>query len=117
MPDDAPRDAREPRKSGLSAARRRLIELCQEIQFGRIERLMVRDGEPVWTPPPRVLRDIRLGKGNGPHPMRAADDFALKNEVAELLGFLDRERTFTVELIEVLNGLPNRLVIATESGS
>jgi hypothetical protein len=37
-------------KAALSPARRRLVELMQEINYGRIERLEVRDGEPVFDP-------------------------------------------------------------------
>ena len=43
-------------KEALSPARKRLIELMQEINYGRIEELQIRDGEPVFNPPPTVLR-------------------------------------------------------------
>jgi len=54
-------------KAALSPARRRLVELMQEINYGRIERLEVRDGEPVFDPPPIVLRLFLFGKDNGPN--------------------------------------------------
>jgi hypothetical protein len=41
-------------KAALTPARKRLIELMQEINYGRIESLMVRNGEPVFDPPPMV---------------------------------------------------------------
>lgn len=45
-------------KASLTPARRRLLELMQEINFGRIEGLAVRGGEPVLDPPPaRGARD------------------------------------------------------------
>jgi len=103
-------------KRTLSAARRRLVETMQEINFGRIEGLHVLDGEPV-LPPLRVLRDVRFGKANGPHAKRSRDDFALRGEVVELLGFFDRDGTFAIEILEVQHGLPHRMVVETEGGS
>lgn len=102
-------------KGHLSAPRRRLVEVLQEIGFGRIEDLLVRDGEPVLEPPPRVLRDIRLGRCASPHPMRAAADFALRREVVDLFALFDRERHLVVERIEAQNGLPIRAVVAAEA--
>lgn len=48
-------------KSDLSAPRRRMVELMQELGFGRIETLLVRAGDPVLNPPPRVVREVKLG--------------------------------------------------------
>ena len=39
-------------KQSLSPARRRLVELMQEVNFGRIEGLHVRDGEPILEQAP-----------------------------------------------------------------
>ena len=102
-------------KCDLGTRRQRLVELLQEVRFGRIEDLAVRDGEPVWTPPPRVLRDVRFGKASGPHPMRDTQDFALRREVVELFEFFDREQTADIALLEVHHGLPHRMVVATEA--
>ena len=49
-PESIPRQAET--KTSLTPARRRLVELMQEVNFGRIERLKVRDWEPVLDPPP-----------------------------------------------------------------
>ena len=54
----------------------------------------------MWTPSPRVLRDIKLGRAPTPIEPGGDGDFALKAEVCELLDVLDREQTFTVEMIE-----------------
>lgn len=114
--DDTPTRANRNKQS-LSPARRRLVELLQDIRFGRVERLCVRSGEPDWAAPPRVLRDIRLGKTNGPHPMRAADDFSLRAEVTALFALFDEERDLDVEVLEVQHGVPFRVVVATEGGA
>jgi hypothetical protein len=58
-------------KATLTPARKRLLELMQEINYGRIEKLHVRDGEPVFDPPPTVLRLLFcFGKTYGPNESR-----------------------------------------------
>ena len=99
-------------KQSLSPARRRLVELMQEVNFGRIEGLDVRDGEPVLEHTPNVLRDIVFGKVNTPNPARGRDDFALKEQLIELFDLFDRERSVTVESLVVQNGLPVRMTVA-----
>lgn len=99
-------------KQSLSPARRRLVELMQEVNFGRIEGLYVRDGEPVLEHTPNVRRDIVFGKVNAPNPARGRDDFALKDQIVELFDLFDRERSVTVESLVVQNGLPVRMTVA-----
>ncbi len=99
-------------KRTLTPARQRLVELMQEVNFGRIEALHIRDGEPVFEPPPRVLRDFLFGKTNAANPARGKDDFALKEQLIELFDLFDRERTLTVESLVVQNGLPVRMTVA-----
>jgi hypothetical protein len=77
-------------KASLSEPRRRLVELMQRVNFGRIEGLAVRAGEPVLAPPPRVVNEIKFGGENGPRPELAAADFALKAQVVELFHHFDR---------------------------
>src|SRR5262245_6535331 len=76
-------------KSTLSVAQKRLIETMQSLNFGRIEGLKVRHGDPVFQPGPRVVQDIRIGRGeNGPRPELAREDFALKSQVVEMFDHL-----------------------------
>ncbi len=103
-------------KRTLSTERRRLVEVMQDLNFGRIEGVAVRDGEPVWDPAPRTLRDIRLRKSRGPHRMRGAPEFTLRAEVVELLEFFDRERSLLIETLDVQHGLPHRMVVACPGG-
>ena len=99
-------------KAALSPARRRLIELFQQLNFGRVESLNLMDGEPVFDPPPRAIREIKFGGENGPRPEYDAVDFALKSQVVELLRFFDQLGDGTIEAIEVKYGLPFRLTFA-----
>jgi len=54
----------EPNTRRLSEGRRRLLEEMRDVGYGRIEHVVVRDGEPVFDPPPRRLRVHLFGKEN-----------------------------------------------------
>ena len=86
--------------------------MMQEINYGRIERLQVRDGEPVLDPPPTVLRLFVFGKDNGANVARTKDSFTLKKKVSELFEVFDRERSLSVQELMIDNGLPVRMTVA-----
>ena len=95
-------------KSSLSPGRRRLLELMQRVNFGRIENLRLRDGDPVFDAPspPRVVLELKFGAENGPRPEAAVVDFALKQQVLDLFAHFDRLRDARVEALAVKHGLP-----------
>ena len=97
------------KKSSLSPARQRLLRLMQTVNFGRIEQLRVSGGDPVFAPPPRVIREIKFGAENGPRPEQDLSDFTLKTQHCELFATLDRMGDRTVESLEVQHGLPFRI--------
>ena len=99
-------------KRSLSDPRRRLLELMQEVNHGRIENLEVRDGEPLFDPPPSVVRLYLFGRSNGPNAARGHDGFTLKKKVAELFEVFDRERSFTILELMIDDGLPVRMTVA-----
>jgi hypothetical protein len=98
-------------KVSLPGPQQRLVELLQDINFGRIEGLAVRGGNPILDPPPRIVREIRFCGENGPRPERQAADYLLKVQVVELLRYLDEVRDGTVETLEVKHGLPFRMML------
>lgn len=98
-------------KASLSAPRRQLLETMQRLNFGRIEDLEIRKGEPMFNPAPRIVQDIKLGGENGPRPELVAADFVLKSQVAEFFEHLTRIGDGSVETIEVKHGLPFKLVV------
>jgi hypothetical protein len=89
----------------------------QEINYGRIEGLRVKDGEPVFDPPPTVLRLFLFGRDNAPNEFRGSDGFALKKKVAELFEILDRERSLSIQELMIDDGLPIRMTVAGRSAS
>lgn len=98
-------------KATLSDARRRLIELMQNINFGRIAGLTVLDGNPVFDPPPRVVREIKFGGENGPRPELESGNFLLKAQIVEFFHHLDEVGNGIIEMLEVKHGLPFRMLV------
>ena len=101
-------------KAALTPARKRLVELMQELNHGRIEGLQVRDGEPVFDPPPTMLRLFIFGKGNGPNDARGRKGFVLKGKVTELFEVFDRERSLSIQQLMIDDGLPVRMTVVDE---
>lgn len=99
------------RKSSLSPAQQKLLAEMQRINYGRIEGLSVRRGEPVLDPPPRIVREVKFGGDNGPRPESARKDFALKVQVRELFTQLEALGDGVIPCIEIQRGLPFRMVV------
>jgi hypothetical protein len=105
----------EPKpKSSLSPLQQQLVLLMQELNFGRIEDLQVRAGEPVFNPPPRTVRKLKIGGENGPRPEMACADFWLKSQAIELLDAIAGIGDGKVLAIEVKHGLPFSVEIELE---
>jgi len=101
-----------PNKSALSHNRRCLVEAMQALNFGRIEQLQIREGEPVFAAASRLIQDIKIGSAeSGPRPELAHEDFPLKASVIELFEHFDRIWDGTVAVVEVRYGLPFRVVM------
>ena len=101
----------DKQKSSLPASRQRLVELMQHVNFGRIERLVINDSQPVLDPPPRMVREIKFGGENGPRPEATIADFALKTQVVELFRNFDELRNGVIEVLDIKHGLPFRMAV------
>jgi len=95
----------------LSAARQALVRLFQTINFGKIEDLEVRSGEPVFNPSPRVLVAVELSSDEGRRAEYDLGDFALPKETVRLMDRLTELGHGTVANLEIRAGLPRRMVI------
>ena len=91
---------------GLSPRWERLLRKMQTLNFGTVNDLEVRDGEPVLDPPPRFTRTVKFGADNGARPEASVRDFALKSRVREFIDELASIGAGTITRIEVKNGLP-----------
>ncbi len=90
----------------FSPQKQKLIEKMQEINFGRITNLPIKNGEPVFSPETIIERDIKLHGKNGPRPERELNDFSIKDEVASLFGELDHIGNGTIRELSIKHGLP-----------
>jgi hypothetical protein len=98
-------------KSSLTPAQQLFVTEMQRINYGRIEGLVVRRGEPVLDPPPRVVREIKFGGDNGPRPEVAKTDFTLKAQVRDLFAHLEAMGDSVIRSIEIQRGLPFRMTV------
>lgn len=96
-------------KSNLTPAKQSLIGLMQRLNFGCIEGLIVRDGEPVLESKPRVVREVKFCGENGPRPEAAKQDFTLKKEVRDLFAQMETLGNGIVLSLEVKHGLPFKM--------
>jgi len=99
------------RFSHLSAPRQDLVRLCQAINYGQIHHLEIRDGNPVLSPPPLVLIEVKLDSDEVPRPEVDLSDFEICNEVRRLMGQLQALTTGVIERIDVRAGIPRRIVL------
>jgi hypothetical protein len=82
-----------------------------ELYFGRIEGLAICGGQPVFDPPPRAIRQVKLGGANGPRAETDHSDFALKTQIVELFEFFSQLGDGTIETLEIQYSLPFRLIV------
>ena len=77
-------------KSSLTEVQGRLVELLQNLNFGRIEGLRVKAGEPTFEPAPRLIQKLKMGGENGPRRETVLPDFWLKAQTIEMLEAIAR---------------------------
>jgi hypothetical protein len=97
--------------ASLPPERQQLLKRMQEANFGRFESLVIRGGQPVLDPPPRLIREIKFGGENGPRPEVAIEDFALKAHVIDLFCRFDELNNGVIDVLEIKHGLPFRMII------
>jgi len=99
------------RMEELSPARQRLVRLFQTINFGRLEELEIRGGDPVFSPAPRVFLELKLDVNDRPRPEAQLERFELREQVQRLFRQIEDLGDGSVEVVEVRHGLPFRMVV------
>jgi len=102
---------RDPTKSSLSQSKTQLIELMQHINFGYIEGIVIREGELVLDPPPRVVREIKFCAENGPRPEATKQDFVLKAQVCDFFTQVEALDNGVIHSLEIKHGLPFKMIV------
>ena len=99
----------------LTAAQLRLVLIMSEYQFGRVENMPVRAGQPDLNPEVRVVRVARLGGESSGFKVPTAADFELKQSVCDLLDELARLQNGTIVKLEFRHGMPCLLEITAST--
>jgi hypothetical protein len=94
----------------LTAGQSRLLDLIEELGFGRIEQLSIHDGEPCYDRSPRIVEEIKLGSMAERRPGCTTRGATLKKEFESLFNHLSGLSDGTVD-IEIRHGLPFKLVL------
>jgi hypothetical protein len=90
----------------LGPAQRLLVDLMHLHQFGRIENMSVRDGQPILDSTVNVVRVARLGDKSNWTKLSNTGEFELKMQVRDLFAELMRLGNGIVILLEFRRGLP-----------
>ena len=98
-------------KSSHSLQRQFLVETLQRINFGRLDNLRFKAGEPILDESSKIVREHKFAGENGPRPETAKADFALKKQIVELFRYFDDHSDGVIESLEVKHGLPFRMVV------
>lgn len=100
------RDVRQ--LSDLSPARRRLVDNIRRIGFGHIDRLRVRNGNPVWDSPPDIYSNHKYGCSDRPLPIHKQKAGELMKQFVDLFAEFDERKDFTITRLVIQDGLPLR---------
>lgn len=111
-PDD--RRRRQPADAlagSLSPNQRRLLERMRRLGYGTIRGLHVRAGDPLFDPPPLIVRAIRLSEVGSSHHESVGAEKALKREQIAFVRELAAVGTGVIDVVKVHDGLPVGLEI------
>ena len=103
------------RLSQLSPARQALVRALQTVNFGELQNIQVRNGEPMFGDAAVTVFDTKLDKDEGPRAEIGLPDFLLNAEASHLIARLDEFKNGTIQRLEVRAGIPRRLVFETRS--
>lgn len=105
---NAPATSTPPQYASLSPARKRLVDVLQDLQFGRIEGMAITGGDPQFDPPhpsPTIIQTIKLPVEARP-PETGSANSLLKQQMVDLFQHFGRQQTGMVRRLEFRFGLP-----------
>jgi hypothetical protein len=102
--------SRLPRTTAdLTPAQGALLQILRDYQFGRIENMPVRAGQPLLGVGARLVRIARLDGGKRQTYIPGEEQFELKQEICRLFDELIRLQDCLVVRLEFRHGLPFQL--------
>ena len=96
----------------LTRRQSKLIRLCREKWYCRIQNLHFSNGEPSFRVPPRVEQKIRLGQQK--KPSSTVESPTVTKEEMELLELIRQEEEGVILEIDVREGQPRDVKFAAE---
>lgn len=100
-----------PSFAELSHPRQRLLRLCQVVNYGHIENLLVRDREVLLDAGMLAFTDLKLDSEDRPRDEIRRPDFLLCNEIVRLFAALDRIADGKISRLDVRGGIPRRILL------
>jgi len=85
--------------------------MMQAVNFGELQCILVKDGDPIFADGSAVIVDVKLDKEESSRPQLALEDFELTIEIVRLLSRLDDLTNGTIKSLEVRAGIPRRLLL------
>jgi hypothetical protein len=102
-----------PVTSRLAPAQDAFIQLLRQINYGRVEYLVVSAGEPVMSPPPRVIRTVRFGASEDTGTTPSVEELAQRPAVRKLMSLLSRIQNGCIARLEIRNSQPAFMELVT----
>ena len=99
----------------LRPSERQFVIAMRQLGYGRFESLQIRRGELVLQPPPTAVRSVKFGTTTPNRPDELAGDFDLKEETAQLFGFIRSIDGGEIRVLAIRGGLPFTMEIADNS--
>jgi hypothetical protein len=91
--------------TNLTPAKRWLVQRIHQTYYGTMHNLIIRDGEPVIDPPPKIKQTYKLGSKRVKR-ITVSPEFVLKEQHLELLEFMESKRNVTIVTLSIQDGLP-----------
>src|ERR1017187_5523002 len=99
--------ARPYRLSDLPDSIRVLALTMHSVRFGRFENLLVKDGEPWFDPPPRLIRVTRIERTSADSALDVdSGDWALSSHFVKLVEEFGHIENGIISRLEFRHGLP-----------
>jgi hypothetical protein len=90
----------------LTAAENSLLQVMRQYQFGRIENVLVRAGQPILDGEMKIVHVEYLGGANSGTKVPTSDEFELRQPVRDLFDRLQRLGDGTIVRLDFKHGLP-----------